>query len=197
VLGRRWRAAPRWLLLAVAALPVLDVALMVPRGAVWPWTATASAPPPACTVLDAAGLERYWPAASRRKILDEPDRTPGDRVERTRCEWFEEDRGGPSAPFLSLVATVGRYGGDATTSPVNDAHARLDLTREALTGSRDVSGRFDEAFVAPYGGGGVQVWARRANMIVSVAIVPVGDGAVPDTIGRDLVAAMLGRIRFG
>lgn len=81
--------------LLVSLIPLLVIAaaagaLTVWRGAIWPWSPRATAPP-ACAAL-APGLDQMWPAPQRRLLLDDP----------ATCRW--ESIAGDSPPGPADVA---------------------------------------------------------------------------------------------
>lgn len=201
LLGRRLRRAPRTVnrtLLAAAVLGsvILWVAVMGSRGVVWPWSPAATRTEAACPALDAAGLDRYWRADSRRLLHEESD--PISHGVRTRCDWFRRDdaQGGPVAPFLGLTGAVTRYDGDTTRSSVADAVERFAVDRIGLSKQRNLRGVGDEAVGSTFGTS-VRVFARRANVVVTVEILLYDKGAgagQAEDAARALAATMLGQV---
>ncbi|MEV4135649.1 hypothetical protein AB0J72_26170 [Dactylosporangium sp. NPDC049742] len=201
LLRLRQRRIPRavnrtWVVVAALWSVIVGVAVVGSRGVVWPWTPTATRTDSACSALDAAGLDPYWPANSRRLLHQESD--PMSHGVRTRCDWFRRDDepGGPVAPFLGLTGSVTRYDGEATRSSIAVAVDRFASDRIGLPEPRTLRGIGDEAFVSAFGTG-VRIFARRANVVVTVDILRydggVGAGQAEEA-ARALAAAMLGGV---
>jgi hypothetical protein len=198
-LRRRWIPAPvnrTWVAAAALGSVVASMTVMGSRGVAWPWTPTATRTDAACPALDAAGLDRYWPADSRRLLHQESK--PVSHGIQTRCDWFRRDDqpGGPAAPFLGLTGGVTRYDGELTRSSVAVAVDRFASNRIGFAEPLKLRGIGDEAFVSAVGTA-VVIIARRANVVVTVDILRYDQGVdavQTEEAARALAAAMLGRI---
>jgi hypothetical protein len=196
--GRRIPAAVNrtWVAAAALASVVASVAVMGSRGVVWPWTPTATQTAAACPALDAAGLDRYWPANSRRLLHQESE--PVTHGIRTKCVWFRRDEqpGGPVAPFLALTGGVTRYYGELTRSSIAVAVDRFASDRIGSVEPLKLPGIGDEAFVSA-SDTAVTIIARRANVVITVEILRYDRGVDAwrtEEAARALAVAMLGRI---
>lgn len=143
-------------ILVAAGLRVAD------RGVIWPWTPITSGVTDACPALEAAGLERHWPADSRERAVDE-NRDFG-RMQLSECRWGNTFGTDPE-PFDLLVVTISRYEPDSASSAVAKAARGYDFDRARMSSSRSLAGVGDEA-VFSADAGSVAVAARKANSTV-------------------------------
>ncbi|HWS31937.1 MAG TPA: hypothetical protein VN408_04250 [Actinoplanes sp.] len=150
--------------LIIAVVFAATVARIVPSGAVWPWTSTASTAPDACVAADAAGLEQYWPARLRVLTAKERYEDAG-----SRCEWLEQNLIDEFAPYRTLDVRIGRFSSDGETSGVAQAFRDFKTDRMDETKPRTVPDLGDEAYLATYSGQ-VRVQARKANVTVTVTV---------------------------
>jgi hypothetical protein len=164
---RRWRAVA----IALVVLAVLAMAGVraADRGVIWPSTPTASRVTAACLALQAAGLDRFWPAATRTLYRDEEDRH--QLGEYSYCLWVSRLGPTQNAPYIRLSAVLRRHGGFALSSPIAMAVNSYNSDRAAASSPEPVLGLGlgDEAFMSS-ADDEVLVAARRANVTVSVDV---------------------------
>jgi hypothetical protein len=158
---RRWTAAVAAVVLLVAAG---STAGAVRRGVIWPWTPTIPAVAAACPAVQAAGLDRHWPAATRTVSRDERD--AHELGVFSYCTWTSTP-GRPSR-FSRLDVVVQWHGQFAMSSAVSNAISALKTARDRLLLPAPVSDIGDEAYLAA--GSPAVVVARRANATVKVAL---------------------------
>jgi hypothetical protein len=155
------------------------------RGVVTPWTPVATTTDGACEELDRAGVDALWPGAQRR-TTDRTDEWTG-RGQSSACTWTI-DAGSETPPYSTIATTIRLYKDDRFTSGVRLA-ANWYVTRHlGLPGRRTVAGVGDEATASDHWNG-VTVTARRANVVVEVAVYTSGH-AEADRIARDLAKRM-------
>ena len=186
---------PRWRV-AAAALVVLAVLATagvraVQREVIWPWTPTAAQVTAACPALQSAGLERFWPAATRSLERDEQDRL--DLGEYSYCWWVGR---GQDAPYLRLSAVVRRHKAFSQFSSIAMAVDSYHSDRSAESSPDPVSGLGDEAFLSS-SDAEVLVAARRANVTVSIDVdLDLRRRQEAETAARALTAAILADVRL-
>ncbi|RSM51571.1 hypothetical protein DMB66_41610 [Actinoplanes sp. ATCC 53533] len=186
---RRTAAAVAVVILAVLATGGVRAA---DRGVIWPSAPTASLVPVACPALQAAGLDRLWPADTRTLDRDEQDRH--QLGEYSYCGWV---RRGPDAPYIRLSAVVRRHDGFAMSSPIAMAVRSYTSERAAESSPEPVSALGDEGFVSS-AADEVLVVARRANVTVSIDLVmEPRDPEEAEAASRELTAEILAGIRLG
>jgi hypothetical protein len=179
VLGSVQSRRFRTLLVSVIALLVIGAGIglhVVQRGAIWPWSPLATAPP-ACPAL-ASELDRLWPTSQRRLTVDD----------QATCTW--ETIAGDSA-FLGATVTITAKSGDRfLANPVSRANQTYldDLGQyrdAALTTLTDVG---DQAFIHTSGPDDVAE-ARVANILLVVQLTRRSEqtGAAEEIL-RHLVA---------
>jgi hypothetical protein len=190
--GRRWSAV----VIALVVLAVLTAAGVraADRGVIWPSTPTASRVTAACPALQAAGLDRVWPAATRTLERDEQDRL--DLGEYSYCWWVRRPGRAQDAPYLRLSAVVRRHRAFAQSSPITMAVNSYTSDRAAQSSPEPVPGLGDDAF-ARSADDEVLVAARRANITVAIDIdLDLRHRQEAEAAARALVAAILADIRL-
>lgn len=202
---RRWPAA----VVTLAVLGVLAIAGVraADRGVIWPSTptATASQVTAACEALQAAGLDRVWPADTR--TLDRDDLDRHELGEYSYCGWRSRLGRTQDAPYLRIAAVVRRHAAVtvphapfATSSPIAMAIRSYTSERDAESRTKPVPALGDEAFVST-ADDEVLVAARRANVTVSITVyIDVArnprDPHEVGTAARDLTAAIVASVRL-
>lgn len=190
---------PRWTAAAVAlvALAMLATAGVraVDRGVIWPWTPTAAQVTAACPALQAAGLERFWPAGTRTLERDEQDRH--ELGEYSYCWWVSRLGRMQDAPYIRLSAVVRRHSAFAQSSSIAMAVNSYRSDHAAVSSPEPVAGLGDEAFMSS-NDDDVLVAARRANVTVSIDVdLDLRHRQEAETAARALTAAILAGIRLG
>jgi hypothetical protein len=137
------------------------------RGVIWPWTPTATHMSAACPALQAAGLDRFWPATTRTLERDERDRH--ELGEYSYCWWVSRLGHMQDAPYIRLSAVVKRHTAFAQSSPIAMAINSYHSDRAEKSSTKPVPGLGDEAFMSATDDE-VVVAARRANVTVSIAV---------------------------
>lgn len=164
----------RWVTVAATSVAVAVVAAAVARiadrGVTWPWTPTATGVAAACVALDAAGLDAQWPPGTRTPARSEPVLRADNGYESSRCTWNSSSSAADPAPFNGLSVTITRYRADLFRSAVGHA-ASAAYSGDRLAVSRSLPAIGDEAIVTGRSGA-VDVWARRANVTVSLSLRP-------------------------
>jgi hypothetical protein len=190
---RRWPAAAG-ALLVLAGLATAGVRA-AERGVIWPSTPTASRVTAACPALQAAGLDRFWPADTRTLQRDEQDRQ--ELGEYSYCWWVERPGRTKDAPYLRLSAVVRRHGAVALSSPIATAATSYHVDRAAASSPEPVPELGDEAFISS-ADDEVLVTARRANVTVSIDVdLDRRHRHEAEAAARALTAAILAGIRLG
>jgi len=164
------------------------------RGVIWASTPTASRVTAACPALQAAGLDRIWPADSRIRSRDDQDHN--DLGDYSYCWWENRTDRTPDAPYLRLTAVVKRHGAYGRSSPIAMAIDSYDSDRAEVPSAEPVAGLGDEAFTYS-AHDRVQVTARRANVTVTIGIDL--DSPQPQSAtatARSLTAAILADARL-
>jgi hypothetical protein len=191
--------SPRWTVAAVALVVLVALGAAgvraVDRGVIWPWTPTAARATAACPALQAAGLERFWPADTRTLERDEQDRM--ELGEYSYCWWVRSLDRPADAPYIRLSAVVRRHSAFMLSSPIAMAvdSYRSDLAAESST--QPVPGLGDEAFMSS-ADDGVLVAARRANVTVSIGVdLDLRQRPEAEAAARALTAAILAGVRLG
>jgi hypothetical protein len=194
---RRWPATA----IAMAILAVLTTAGIraADRGVIWPWTPTASRVTAACPALQAAGLDAFWPAATRTLERDEQDRL--DIGEYSYCWWVSRLGRTQDAPYIRLSAVLRRHSAYAMFSPIAIAINGYNSDRTAESSPQPVPGLGDEAFISS-ADDEVLVEARRANVTVSIGVDldlrrPEVTAHRHEAEDAALTAAVLADIRLG
>jgi len=189
---------PRWPGLSVRLVLVAIVLATGVRtvivGAVWPWTAIASRTVEACPALEAAGLERYWPASTRQ--LDKDQDFDYGSWEHAGCMWVRDFSPDGVGPFETIGLTVRRYESDSEQSAVTAATHEFDEEQRLSDYPYvRVPGFGDEAFFISTPAR-VLLGARKANVTVFVSVWPgklEGDG---DAAVQGLAAEILDDIEL-
>jgi hypothetical protein len=189
---------PRWARAAIAlvALAVLATAGLraVDRGVIWPWTPTAARVTAACPALQAAGLERFWPAETRSLERDEQDRH--ELGEYSYCWWVSRLGRTEDAPYVRLSAVVRRHSAFAQSGPIAMAVNSYHSDQAAESSTEPVPGLGDEAFISS-ADDEVLVAARRANVTVSIDVdLDLRQRQEAETAARALTAAILAGIHL-
>ncbi|RSM56802.1 hypothetical protein DMB66_32805 [Actinoplanes sp. ATCC 53533] len=188
--------------IAVAVASVLATAGVraAEREVIWPWTPTASHVTAACPALQAAGLDRVWPANTRTRDRNELDRH--ELGESSYCGWVHRAR---DAPYIRLSAVVRRHDAFAGFSAINMAIRGYTTDRTVQTfaepvrdlGDDAVMSSADDAFMTS-SADQVLVVARRANVTVSVDVsMTPQDPARAETAAQGLTAAIIAGIGLG
>jgi hypothetical protein len=194
---RRWPAVAGGLVvLAVLAAAGIRAA---GRGVIWPWMPTASRVSAACPALQAAGLDRVWPADTRTLERDEDDRL--DLGEYTYCSWVSRPGRRHDAPYLRLSAVVRGHDAFWPYSPIAMAATSYHADLAAASSPQPLPGLADEAFIST-ADDDVLIAARRANVTVSIDVDldprhPHEAQTTARTTARTLTAAILDDIRLG
>jgi hypothetical protein len=180
--------------LAVVAVLVAGV-WTADRGVIWPWMPTASAVSAACPALQAAGLDRFWPADTRTLERDEDDRL--DLGEYTYCSWAIRPGRLHDAPYLRLSAVVRRHDAYGFYSPIAMAVTSHHSDRAAASTPQLLPGLGDEAFISA-ADDDVLIAARRANVTVSIDLdLEPRHPNQARTTALTLTTAILAGIRLG
>jgi hypothetical protein len=183
--------------MAVALVVVVALATAgmrtVERGVIWPWTPVVTRVIKACPGLQAAGLDRVWPADTRALERDETDRLElGDY---SYCSWGHRPGRAQDAPYIRLTAVVRRHSAYRMYSPI--AMAIRDYHADRAATSKPVSGLGDEAFTTSVGDE-VMVRARRANVTISIDVtLDSRHQQEAEAAARALTAAILADIHPG
>jgi hypothetical protein len=168
--------------LLVSLIPFLAVAaaagaLTVRRGAIWPWSPLATAPP-ACVSL-APGLDLTWPPGQRHLIQDD----------RATCTWGAV---AGDSPYLTASVTItAETRRNILSSAVSQANQtyRDDLDQYRNASLTRLTGVGDQAFIHTSGTDDVAE-ARVANILVVVHLTrrsdQTGSGAAEEIL-RHLV----------
>lgn len=190
--NRRWPAAAG----ALVVLTVLATAVVraADRGVIWPSTPTASRVTAACPALQAAGLDRFWPSATRTLERDEEFRL--DLGEYSYCGWVSRIGRTHDAPYIRLSAVVRRHGAFALSSPIAMAVTSYNSDRAAESSPEPVPGLGDQAFMIS-ADDEVLVAARQANVTVSIRVdLDLRHQQEAEAAVRALTAAILAGIRL-
>ncbi|GAA4974119.1 hypothetical protein [Actinoplanes utahensis] len=189
--SRRWGLAVGLTLVAVVLATGVRTAVV---GAVWPWTPIASRVGEGCPALDAAGLERYWPASSRQ--LDKDQDVDFGTLQHSSCIWVRDFSPDGVGPFEAIRLTVRLHEPKAERSAVAAATHEFDEHQRASDYPYvRVPGFGDEAFFISTPAR-VLLGARKANVNVFVSVWPGkldGDG---DAAVQGLAAEILDDIEL-